>query len=75
MFILTLLKWSNLLKIIINLKAALTAFLLPQITEHTFHKRSAYCMAYFRKRGEKWSFTIDIGPDPVTGKRRQKTVR
>jgi integrase len=29
---------------------------------------------YFRKRGEKWSFTVDIGRDPVTGKRKQKTV-
>jgi len=28
---------------------------------------------YFRKRGEKWSFTVDIGRDPVTGKRRQIT--
>lgn len=27
---------------------------------------------YFRKRGEKWSFTIDIGRDPLTGKRKQK---
>ncbi|MED0678736.1 site-specific integrase [Aneurinibacillus thermoaerophilus] len=29
---------------------------------------------YFRKRGTKWSFTIDIGRDPETGKRKQKTV-
>lgn len=29
---------------------------------------------YFRKRGDKWSFTIDVGRDPVTGKRKQKTV-
>jgi integrase len=29
---------------------------------------------YFRKRGNKWSFTVDIGRDPITGKRRQKTV-
>jgi integrase len=29
---------------------------------------------YFRKRGNKWSFTVDIGKDPVTGKRKQKTV-
>ncbi|MCZ8518857.1 site-specific integrase [Paenibacillus caseinilyticus] len=29
---------------------------------------------YFRKRGEKWSFSVDLGPDPATGKRRQKTV-
>lgn len=28
---------------------------------------------YFRKRGNKWSFTIDIGKDPSTGKRKQKT--
>ncbi|WP_144558489.1 site-specific integrase [Shouchella miscanthi] len=28
---------------------------------------------YFRKRGDKWSFTIDIGVDPATGKRKQKT--
>ncbi|WP_134705131.1 tyrosine-type recombinase/integrase [Ammoniphilus sp. YIM 78166] len=28
---------------------------------------------YFRKRGDKWSFTIDIGIDPKTGKRKQKT--
>lgn len=28
---------------------------------------------YFRKRGDKWSFTIDIGRDPATGKRKQKT--
>lgn len=30
-------------------------------------------MAYFRKRGDKWSYTIDIGLDPITGKRRQAT--
>jgi hypothetical protein len=24
---------------------------------------------YFRKRGTKWSFTIDVGRDPETGKR------
>lgn len=29
---------------------------------------------YFRKRGNKWSFTIDIGIDPRTGKRLQKTM-
>jgi hypothetical protein len=29
---------------------------------------------YFRKRGNKWSYTIDIGVDPATGKRKQKTV-
>ncbi len=28
---------------------------------------------YFRKRGDTWSFTIDVGQDPVTGKRKQKT--
>lgn len=28
---------------------------------------------YFRKRGTKWSFTIDVGRDPKTGKRKQKT--
>ncbi|WP_339998881.1 tyrosine-type recombinase/integrase [Priestia aryabhattai] len=28
---------------------------------------------YFRKRGSTWSFTIDIGIDLKTGKRRQKT--
>jgi integrase len=28
---------------------------------------------YFRKRGDKWSFTVDIGRDPATGKRAQKT--
>jgi integrase len=28
---------------------------------------------YFRKRGSTWSFTIDIGIDPMTGKRKQKT--
>lgn len=29
---------------------------------------------YFRKRGNKWSFTVDIGRDPATGKRKQKTI-
>lgn len=29
---------------------------------------------YFRKRGKKWSFTIDIGRDLETGKRKQKTL-
>ncbi|MDT8861018.1 Arm DNA-binding domain-containing protein [Alkalihalobacillus sp. MEB130] len=29
---------------------------------------------YLRKRGNKWSFTIDIGINPATGKRLQKTV-
>jgi integrase len=28
---------------------------------------------YFRKRGDKWSFTVDIGRDPATGKRKQKS--
>ena len=28
---------------------------------------------YFRKRGEKWSYTVDVGLDPQTGKRRQIT--
>ncbi|MEI4622111.1 Arm DNA-binding domain-containing protein [Bacillus cereus] len=28
---------------------------------------------YFRKRGTKWSFTVDLGKDP-TGKRKQKTM-
>ena len=27
----------------------------------------------FRKRGKTWSFSVDIGKDPVSGKRRQKT--
>lgn len=27
----------------------------------------------FRKRGNTWSFTIDIGIDPATGKRQQKS--
>ncbi|MCK6203978.1 tyrosine-type recombinase/integrase [Bacillus infantis] len=30
-------------------------------------------MAYFRKRGNKWSFTMDAGRDPLTGKRKQVT--
>lgn len=30
-------------------------------------------MAYFYKTNNKWSFRIDIGPDPVTGQRRQKS--
>lgn len=29
---------------------------------------------YFRKRNDKWSFSIEIGKDPITGKRKQKTV-
>lgn len=28
---------------------------------------------YVRKRGNKWSYTVDIGRDPITGKRKQKT--
>lgn len=28
---------------------------------------------YFRKRGNTWSYTVDIGRDPVTGERKQKT--
>ncbi|NMH69676.1 site-specific integrase [Bacillus sp. RO3] len=28
---------------------------------------------YIRKRGNKWSYTVDIGRDPSTGKRKQKT--
>ncbi|MCM3316143.1 site-specific integrase [Rummeliibacillus stabekisii] len=31
-------------------------------------------MAYFRKRGNKWSFTAYLGVDPRTGKKKQKTV-
>lgn len=31
-------------------------------------------MAYFRKRGEFWSYTVDVGRDPTTGKRKQKVV-
>ncbi|MGV3466381.1 MAG: tyrosine-type recombinase/integrase [Heyndrickxia sp.] len=30
-------------------------------------------MAYFRKRGNKWSFTMDVGKDAITGKRKQIT--
>jgi len=30
-------------------------------------------VAYFHKRNGKWAFTLDIGRDPVTGKRKQKT--
>ncbi|RKN86788.1 site-specific integrase [Paenibacillus ginsengarvi] len=26
----------------------------------------------FRKRGDNWSYIVDLGPDPSTGKRRQK---
>ncbi|MCM3180194.1 site-specific integrase [Cytobacillus horneckiae] len=28
---------------------------------------------YIRKRGTKWSYTVDIGKDPKTGKRRQRS--
>jgi hypothetical protein len=31
-------------------------------------------MATFRKRGNKWSYRIDIGRDPVTNDRQQLTV-
>lgn len=31
-------------------------------------------MPYFRQRGDKWSFTLDVGRDSKTGKRIQKTV-
>ena len=27
---------------------------------------------HVRKRGRKWCFVVDIGPDPLTGKRKQK---
>ncbi|MEK0313702.1 site-specific integrase [Cohnella sp. 56] len=30
-------------------------------------------MAYIRKRGKTWSYTIDIGRNPATGERRQET--
>jgi len=30
-------------------------------------------MAYFRKRGSTWYYTVDIGKDPLTGERKQKT--
>ena len=29
-------------------------------------------MAYFRKRSGKWSYTFEIGLDPVSGKRKQR---
>jgi integrase len=29
---------------------------------------------YFRKRGSKWCFTVDIGRDEATGKRKQKSL-
>jgi integrase len=28
---------------------------------------------YIRKRGNKWSYTVDVGKDPRTGKRKQKS--
>ncbi|APC65605.1 hypothetical protein AAV35_011355 [Salimicrobium jeotgali] len=28
---------------------------------------------YVRKRGKTWSFTVDLGIDPATGRRKQKT--
>lgn len=28
---------------------------------------------YFRKRGKSWSYTVDIGHDPITNERKQKT--
>jgi hypothetical protein len=28
---------------------------------------------YIRKRGNTWSYTVDVGKDPRTGKRKQKT--
>ncbi|MDR1701655.1 MAG: site-specific integrase [Sporomusaceae bacterium] len=31
-------------------------------------------MAYFRKRGSNWSFTLELGKDIKTGKRKQKTA-
>lgn len=31
-------------------------------------------MATFRKRGSKWSYRIDLGIDPLTGKRNQPTI-
>lgn len=31
-------------------------------------------MATFRKRGNKWSYRIDLGTNPVTGKREQPTI-
>ncbi|GEM04961.1 site-specific integrase [Halolactibacillus miurensis] len=31
-------------------------------------------MAYIRKRGKTWSYTVDTGIDPVNGRRRQKTT-
>ncbi|MEV2910263.1 site-specific integrase [Paenibacillus larvae] len=30
-------------------------------------------MAYLRKRGNTWSYTVDVGVDPTTGRRKQKT--
>jgi hypothetical protein len=31
-------------------------------------------MAYYRQRGDSWSFTVDVGKNPQSGKRVQKTV-
>lgn len=46
-------------------------------TNHSLYLENDYdevkIMAYFRKRGEKWSFTMDVGKDPITGKRKQIT--
>jgi integrase len=36
-------------------------------------ERKVSFMAYFRKRGVTWSYTIDTGVDPQTGKRKQRT--
>lgn len=30
-------------------------------------------MAYFRKRGSTWYYTVDVGKDPLTGERKQKS--
>lgn len=34
-------------------------------------KREVFNMAHIRKRGKTYSYTIDLGQDPVTGKREQ----
>ncbi|MBB6217545.1 integrase [Anaerosolibacter carboniphilus] len=39
-----------------------------------FRKRNCTCKKKKCTCGAKWSFTIDIGIDPTTGKRRQKTM-
>jgi hypothetical protein len=36
-------------------------------------RKRGFSMAYSRKRGDKWSFTIDTGVDNQ-GKRKQKVV-